>query len=119
MIELCVKLSTDIKLFNVQIFKSREEMCNWCQEAGKRIGFVVVIKKSDLDSNVRKPRIMFGCERSGTYRSRSIKEKGLKTKASGTKKYGCPFTLRERILDIANDWMLIIIYGVHNHPTVE
>ena len=78
-------------------------MCNWCREAGKRIGFVVVLKKLDLDSNVRKLRITFGCERSGTYRSRSTREKGLKTRASGTKKCGCPFTLRGRKLDTADD----------------
>ena len=94
-------------------------MCNWCREAGKRIGFVVVIKKSDLDSNVRKPRIRFGCERSSTCRSRSIKKNGLKTRASGTKKCGCPFTLRGRKLDTVDDWMLMVVCGVHNHPTME
>ena len=62
---------------------------------------------------------MFGCERSGTHRGTSIKKKGLKTRACGTKKCGCPFALRGRKLDTADDWMLIVICEVHNHPVVE
>lgn len=34
-------------------------MCNWCREVGKRNGFVVIIKKLDSGSNVKKPRIVF------------------------------------------------------------
>ena len=62
---------------------------------------------------------MFGCERSGTHRNRSIKKKRLKTRASGTKKCGCPFALRERKLDTADDWMLMVVCGVHNHSATE
>ena len=62
---------------------------------------------------------MFGCERSGTHKRTSIKKKGLKTSANGTKKCGCPFALRMRKLDTVDDWMLMVICGVYNHLNVE
>ena len=94
-------------------------MCNWCRDVGKRNGFVVIIKKSDSGSNVKKPRIVFSCERSGACKSKHIKEKGAKTRASGTKKCGCPFALRGKKLDTADDWMVMVMCGVHNHPAAK
>ncbi len=91
-------------------------MCNWCREAGRRNGFVVVIKSSDAGTISKKPRITLGCERGGTYRTK--KEKRIKT-ACGTKKCGCPFALRGKKLDTADDWILLVVCGVHNHPAAE
>ncbi|KAH7849684.1 hypothetical protein Vadar_021481 [Vaccinium darrowii] len=45
-----------------ETFKSQEALIQWAHEVGGRNGFVVVIKTSDAGE---RPRITFGCERSG------------------------------------------------------
>lgn len=37
-------------------------------DVGKRNGFIVVIKKSDSDSSVKKPGLTLACKRSEQYR---------------------------------------------------
>ena len=36
-----------------------------------------------------------------------------------TKKCSCHFSLKGRKLPTDDDWMVIVVYGVHNHPNVE
>ncbi|XP_022977906.1 2-succinylbenzoate--CoA ligase, chloroplastic/peroxisomal isoform X1 [Cucurbita maxima] len=101
-----------------EIFKSREALINWTREVGKRNGFVIVIKTSDAGVNGRRPRISFGCERSGSYRRLSklevLEDKGAR-KLTGTKKCGCPFLLKGQKLTTDGDWMVKVVCGVHNH----
>lgn len=59
--------------------------------------FVVVIKKSDSGSNVKKPGLTRACERSGRYRKdkRTRNVIGVvRNKRNGTKKCECPFQLK-------------------------
>ncbi|XP_038882138.1 2-succinylbenzoate--CoA ligase, chloroplastic/peroxisomal isoform X2 [Benincasa hispida] len=101
-----------------EIFKSREALINWTREVGKRKGLVIVIKTSDAGVNGRRPRISFGCERSGSYRRISklevLGEKRAR-KLTGTKKCGCPFLLKGQKLTTDDDWMVKVVCGIHNH----
>ncbi|KAK3206077.1 hypothetical protein Dsin_020123 [Dipteronia sinensis] len=68
---------TDI-LTTDQVFKSRESLIEWAQDIGRNNRLVIVIKKSDVNVDRRKPRISFACERSGVYKKKI--NKGQKPK---------------------------------------
>ena len=38
---------------------------------------------------------------------------------AGTKKCGCPFSLKGKKLPNDDDWCLKVFCGVHNHPAVD
>ncbi|KAJ4716771.1 FAR1-related sequence [Melia azedarach] len=102
------------------VFNSREELVEWIRDTGKRNGLVIVIKKSDVGGDGRRPRISFACERSGAYRRKYAEGQTPKRpKTTGTKKCGCPFLLKGHKLDTDDDWMLKVICGVHNHPVTQ
>ncbi|KAJ4715736.1 FAR1-related sequence [Melia azedarach] len=106
-----------------KIFKSKEELIQWTRNIGRKNGFVIVIKRSDLGSGGgQKARISFCCERGGQYRNKgknkeNKKEKQLRNVA--TKKCGCPFTLKGCKLGSDDNWMLEVVCGVHNHPITK
>ncbi|XP_022146566.1 2-succinylbenzoate--CoA ligase, chloroplastic/peroxisomal isoform X2 [Momordica charantia] len=105
-----------------EIFKSREALISWTREVGKRNGLVIVIKTSDAGVNGRRPRISFGCERSGSYRRTSKLEVLGDRKArklTGTKKCGCPFLLKGQKLTTDDDWIVKVVCGVHNHLAIK
>ncbi|XP_057488525.1 protein FAR1-RELATED SEQUENCE 2-like [Actinidia eriantha] len=105
-----------------KIFKSREALLLWVREVGRRNGFFVVIKTSDAGDSYKRPRITFGCERSGYHRDTRRNKEGnskKKLKMFGTKKCGCPFALKGQKLATDDDWALQVLCGVHNHPIAE
>ena len=59
-----------------EIFQSREALITWAREVGKLHGFVVVIKKSDINRHERSEngRVLLNCDREGTYRNRNAKK---------------------------------------------
>ena len=78
------------------IFKSRVGLIQWTRDVGKKHGLVIVIKTSDADGDEKKSRIVFSCERSGSYKGPSkVFEKKNPNKATRTKKCGCPFALND------------------------
>lgn len=102
------------------VFNSREELVEWIRDTGKRNGLVIVIKKSDVGGDGRRPRITFACERSGAYRRKYAEGQTPKRpKTTGTKKCGCPFLLKGHKLDTDDDWILKVVCGVHNHPVTQ
>lgn len=84
---------------------------------------VIIMKKSDLGQDGRRPRIEFACERHGFYTKKNKGNEGGKTKrprtSIGTKKCGCPFLLKGKRLPNDDEWILKVICGVHNHPLDE
>ncbi|XP_021817352.1 uncharacterized protein LOC110759580 isoform X1 [Prunus avium] len=104
-----------------EIFKTRESLMQWAREAGKRNGFVIVTIRSDLGGKSMKPRVTLGCERGGRFKEKKTKvNKGAKKRCgTGTKKCGCPFTLKGEKLASGNGWMLKVVCGVHNHASTE
>ncbi|KAK9943777.1 hypothetical protein M0R45_009374 [Rubus argutus] len=104
-----------------EIFKSRDSMMLWACEAGKRNGFVVVTVRSDLGGKSLKPRVTLGCERGGklkVHKDRFDKD-GKQRCGTGSKKCGCPFTLKGEKLATDDGWMLKVVCGVHNHALTE
>ncbi|XP_061998453.1 uncharacterized protein LOC133715810 isoform X2 [Rosa rugosa] len=104
-----------------EIFKSRESLMLWAREAGKRNGFVVVTVRSDLGGKSLKPRVTLGCERGGKFKVHKERcDKGGKQRCgTGSKKCGCPFTLKGEKLTTGDGWMLKVVCGVHNHALTE
>lgn len=112
----------------MQVFDSRSELIRWAQDVGIKLNTVVIIAKSDV-GQIRKPKLILGCERGGIYRSHHKKnalmgkgngrmdmKKGRRSK--GTKKCNCPFKLRG--LSCAGDkWKVEVTCGLHNHPLGE
>ncbi|XP_028126176.1 protein FAR-RED ELONGATED HYPOCOTYL 3-like [Camellia sinensis] len=104
------------------IFKSRDELIRWARQVRRRNGFVIVVQKSDGGGiRDRKPRLCLACERSGSYRNTQKNSRPRKKKARliGTKKCECPFLLKGKKLATNDDWILIVVCGVHNHPAAE
>lgn len=91
-------------------------------DVGKRNEFAIVINKSDSGSGVRKLGLILACERSGRYREdkKTRNVNGVvRDKEKGTKKCECSFQLKENKLPTNDDWLLLVVCGVHNHPTAD
>ncbi len=43
----------------------------------------------------------------------------VRIKGKGTKKCECPFQLKGKKLPSDDDWLLLVVCGVHNHPIVD
>ncbi|KAM1005739.1 hypothetical protein ACFX1T_002602 [Malus domestica] len=100
------------------IFKTRESLMQWAREAGKRNGFVIVTIRSDMGSKSTKPRVTLGCERGGRFKEKKTRA-AKKRRGTGTKKCGCPFTLKGEKSANGDGWMLKVVCGVHNHASTE
>ena len=69
-----------------------------------------------LDTNTenkgRISYVLIGCERSGQYRAY---KKDLVRTITGSRKCGCPFKLRAKLVLGGEGWMVKLICGSHNH----
>ncbi|XXG71065.1 hypothetical protein AAC387_Pa07g0400 [Persea americana] len=105
-----------------EIFHSRDALVNWARDVGKRNGSVIVIKVSNAARPGIKARVVLVCERSGHYKHCKTIDEGptkKKIEQTGSKKCGCPFTLKGKKLDTSDDWMLEVACGVYNHSVAE
>ncbi|XP_034213044.1 uncharacterized protein LOC117625621 [Prunus dulcis] len=117
-----------------EIFVSRDALIRWTHEQGKRNGFVIIIKRSDIGGagKFKTGRILFCCERGDQFRKKKVVKSDSKTihkldqssnppkkksvKSTGTKKCGCPKSLKGVNCGLRDAWQLEVVYGVHNHP---
>ncbi|KAH1257494.1 Protein FAR1-RELATED SEQUENCE 5 [Glycine max] len=60
--------------------------------------------------------VLIGCERSGEYKCR---KKEFIRRDTGTRKCGCPFKLRCKLVVGGEGWMVKLICGVHNHELTK
>ncbi|XP_026446424.1 uncharacterized protein LOC113347055 isoform X1 [Papaver somniferum] len=99
-----------------QVFDSRDAMFEWCQEVAKKKNTRLIIRKSQKKPAGKGSFIVVVCERSGVYQSHSnkIDTLGTEPQKRGSKKCGCPFTLRGACL-LENKWKLRVNCGRHNH----
>lgn len=102
----------------MQIYPSRQHLIDWVRNTGRRLGFLIIILRSDSDSSSVKPRIMFACERSGVYKSRNAKDPN-NYRLTGTKKCNCPFRLKGVKVHSVDNWRLVVLNGVHNHSSLK
>lgn len=56
-------LEIEICTIYLQIFESKDELCQWVGDTEKKIGFVIMIAKFDSGGRSRRDSIWFGCER--------------------------------------------------------
>ena len=86
----------------------------WTRSVAYEIGFVTVIMRSDINIGIREMTsfVLIGCERSGVYRA---KKKDLVRIVTGSRKYGCPFKLRVKLVVGGEGWKMNLICWSHNH----
>ncbi|KAF9595716.1 hypothetical protein IFM89_003458 [Coptis chinensis] len=95
-----------------QVFNSRDELIRWARDLGKSIGMVVVIKRSDVGSSGRVPRVFMACERFGKKSEHPFTKKAQKM----SKGFNCPFLLRGLKMPKDDQWVVKVECGHHNHP---
>jgi len=90
----------------------------WARSIAHENGFVAVIIRFDTNtsSRGRTSFVLIGCERSDEYRCR---KKEFVRRDTGTRKCGCPFKLRGKLVDGGQGWMMKLMYGIHNHELVK
>ncbi|KAK2415732.1 hypothetical protein QL285_038190 [Trifolium repens] len=77
-----------------QAFETRDTLLKWVREVAVGLKFAIVIVNSDYGDEKRKPKLVLGCERGGTYKRTSKK---IKFEETGTRKCGCPFNNNSEI----------------------
>ena len=82
------------------------------------IRFVAVIMRSDTNNGIRGMTsfVLISCERSDQYRA---KKKDLVRTCTDSRKYGCPFKLRAKLVVGGEGWMVNLICGSHNHELAK
>ncbi|KAH1203251.1 Protein FAR1-RELATED SEQUENCE 5 [Glycine max] len=101
-----------------QVFATCDDVLHWARFVAYEIGFVTVIMRSDINSGIREMTsfVLIGCERSGVYRA---KKKDLVRIVTGSRKYGCPFKLRVKLVVGGEGWMVKLMCGSHNHELAK
>ncbi|KAL5153485.1 hypothetical protein HKD37_19G053017 [Glycine soja] len=95
-----------------QLFVTHDEVLHWAQSVAHEIGFIAVIMRSDTNAGVRRASfLLIACERSGEYRP---KKNDLVRTFIGSRKCGCPFKLRAKLVLGRERWMVKLICGVPN-----
>ncbi|XP_058742605.1 uncharacterized protein LOC131615125 [Vicia villosa] len=96
---------------NGEEFELREDMLHWIRTEATKLGFNVVIGRSDNGTDKRNAFVTLTCERSGKYMCRIQK---LKRDDTDSRKCECPFRLHGYLL-ANNKWRFNVICGLHNH----
>ena len=96
---------------NKQEFDDRDSMLTWIRRNATRLGFGVVIGRSDNGSERRNAFVTLLCERSGKYQTPL---RNFKRDDTGSRKCECPFKIRGYMLS-TKKWRFSVICGLHNH----
>ena len=96
------------------MFGTRYELLEWVRKVAFRLGFVVVILRSDKATRAqgKMTYVLLGYERSGKYRKYKT---NLEVSITGTRKYDCPFRLRDKPIKGEEGWVLKVICRLTNH----
>jgi hypothetical protein len=97
-------------------FSTRDDLLKWVRGEAVKLGFTIIISKSDNGSDKRKQTLVLGCERGGVYRESKKKLKGQDIIRSI--KCECPFRLRGYFLS-SGVWKITVVCGKHNHETTK
>ncbi|XP_038702575.1 uncharacterized protein LOC119999129 [Tripterygium wilfordii] len=107
-VDVTNEFSTDM------VSNSRQSLIEWVQNAGRNLGFVIVMKMSEIGGFGRRHKLLLQCKHGGTYKS-----KKTSTMLVGTKEMECPFRVKGLKLNTYDDWMnlvkpLNILYTLKN-----
>ena len=94
------------------MFSCRDDILKWAREIGFKLGFDIVITRSDTFTGERGRTtfVLLGCERGGKYRSH---KKDVAAKSIGTRKCGCPFKLKVKPVQNGEGWIVKLCCGIH------
>ncbi|XP_058776980.1 uncharacterized protein LOC131651332 [Vicia villosa] len=96
---------------NEEEIEFHDDMLHWIRTETMKLGFGVVIGRSDNGTSRRNVSMTLTCERNEKYICRIQK---LKHDDNGSRKCKCPFKLRGYHL-ANNKWRFNVICGLHNH----
>ena len=96
---------------NGEEFELREDMLQWIRREATKVGFDVVIGRSDNGTDRRNAFVTLTCERSGKYMPRI---RNFKREDTGSRKCECPFKLHGYMLT-SKKWKFNVLCGLHNH----
>ena len=87
------------------------------QSLAFQLGFVIVILRSDTHNGQkgRRTYVLLDCERIGKYRAYKKDYAGTITR---TRKCGCSFSLKGKLVNNGDDWIVSVVCGSHNHDFV-
>ena len=100
------------------MFSTRDDVLHWAKSVAYENGFVVVIMRSDTNNGIRGRTsfVLIVCERSGQYRT---KKKDLVRTCTDSRKCGCPFKSRVKLVVGGKGWKMNLIFGSHNHELTK
>ena len=100
------------------MFSTRDDVLHWAKSVAYENGFVVVIMRSDTNNGIRGRTsfVLIVCERSGQYRT---KKKDLVRTCTDSRKCGCPFKSRVKLVVGGKGWKMNLICGSHNHELTK
>ncbi|AES74180.1 FAR1 DNA-binding domain protein [Medicago truncatula] len=96
-------------------FATHNDLLEWVREKARKLGFYIVIGKSDNGGNGRNTFVTLICERGGSYTKYKRKSR---REIAGSVKCKCPFWLRGYLLT-SGDWSLKVGDGRHNHDMTD
>jgi len=100
------------------VFDCRDDVLQWARSVAHENGFVAMIIRfnTNTGSRGRISFVLIGCERSGEYRCR---KKEFVRRDIETRKCGCPFKLRGKLVVGGQGWMVKLMCGIHNHELTK
>ncbi|XP_058726909.1 uncharacterized protein LOC131598310 [Vicia villosa] len=108
-----IVVAVDVRpqFINEMTFTCCEHLLQWIRNEASKLGFSIVIARSDNGTSRRQTFVVMGCERGGKYVPTNQK---LKHDDTRSRKCACPFKLRVSCR-VDSLWCFSIICGIHNH----
>ena len=96
------------------MFATHDDVLHWARSVTYEIEFVAVIMRSNINNGIRGRTlfVLVSCEISGQYRA---KKQDLVRTCTGSRKCGCPFKLRVKLVVGGEGWKMNLICWSHNH----
>lgn len=98
-----------------QEFEFRDHVLQWAHTEASKLGFGVIIGRSDNGSDIRCTFVTMTCERKGKYIHHI---RNFKRDDTYSRKYECPFKLCGYML-ANNKCRFNVMCGLHNHDLSE
>ena len=100
------------------MFATRDDVLNWARAVAYEIGFVAIIMRPNTNTGIRgRPSfVLIDCERNGQYKFR---KKDFVRRDTGSRKCGCPFKLRGKLVVGGQGRMVKLMCGSHNHEMTK
>ena len=95
-----------------QVFASKEIGHLWALNVAKQHKFMISIGRSVPSKPGQSGKIQIICEKGGSHRPKGV---GVRSNTK-SKKTGCKFQLKLMENRVEENWRLVVVCGLHNHP---